>query len=119
MQETITWICVDQDRRHYIAWLGHNEFRPTADFRIVLGSLAGLLVVDLVSLHPPFQFLKQKFSLSCPKKLFIYSICHKFACSGANFTGKAPKLKFYSAGVTGQPLILHTSHTSSYVFLVL
>ena len=28
MQEAITWICVDQDLRHYIAWLGHNEFRP-------------------------------------------------------------------------------------------
>ena len=40
-------------------------------------------------------------------------------CPGANFTGKAPKLRFYSSGVTGWPLILHTPDTSSYVFLVL
>ena len=34
-------------------------------------------------------------------------------------TGKALKLKYHSSGVTGRPLILHTPHTSSYVFLVL
>ena len=43
------------------------------------------------------------FSLSCPENLFC---------------GKAPKLKFYSPGVTGRPLILHTPHMFSYVFLV-
>ena len=43
MQETITWICVDQDLKRYIAWLGHNDFSPKADFRIVLGSLTSLL----------------------------------------------------------------------------
>ena len=43
MQEAITWICVDQDLRPYIAWLGHNKFSPKADFRIVLGSLTGVL----------------------------------------------------------------------------
>ena len=58
----ITWICVDQNLRRYIAWLGHNEFRPKADFRIVLGSLKGLVdrirwvtanFLDLVSLASP------------------------------------------------------------------
>ena len=44
MQEAIIWICVDQDLRHYIAWLGHNEFRPKADFRIVLGGFTSFLV---------------------------------------------------------------------------
>ena len=43
MQEAFTWICVEQDLRRYISWLGQNEFRPKADFRIVLGSLTGLL----------------------------------------------------------------------------
>ena len=31
MQEAITWICVDQDIRRYIAWLSHNKLRPKAD----------------------------------------------------------------------------------------
>ena len=39
----ITWIYIDQDLRRYIVWFGHNEFSPKADFRIVLGSLTGLL----------------------------------------------------------------------------
>ena len=46
MQEAITWICVDQDLRCFISWLGHNEFRPNADLKIVLGSLTGLLDVN-------------------------------------------------------------------------
>ena len=58
MQEAITWICVHQDLRYFIAWLGHNELSPKADFRTVLGSMPGLLVdmmgdwqfLDLVSL---------------------------------------------------------------------
>ena len=28
MQEAITWICVDQDLKRYIAWLGHNDLAP-------------------------------------------------------------------------------------------
>ena len=44
MQEALTRICVDQDLRRFIAWLGHNEFNPEDDFRIVLGNLTGLLV---------------------------------------------------------------------------
>ena len=44
---------------------------------------------------------------------------YKLTCPGANFTGKVPKLKFYSSGVTERPLILHMPHTSSYVFLVI
>ena len=43
MQEAIAWICIDQDLRCFIVWLGHNEFSLKADFRIVLGSLTGLL----------------------------------------------------------------------------
>ena len=31
MQEAIKWICIDQDLRRYIVWLGHNEFSPKAD----------------------------------------------------------------------------------------
>ena len=31
MQEAITLICVDQDLRRYIAWLGHNKLSPKAD----------------------------------------------------------------------------------------
>ena len=31
MQEAITLICVDQDLRPYIAWLGHNKLSPKAD----------------------------------------------------------------------------------------
>ena len=129
MQEAITWICVDQDLRRYIAWLGHNEFRPKADFRIVLGSLTlaflliqsdGWLPISGSSiLGLPSKFLKQNFPLGCPKNLISYLIRYKLTCPRANFTGKAPKLKFYSSGVTRQPLILHTPHASSYVFLVL
>ena len=43
MQDSITRIYIDQDLRRYIVWLDHNEFSPKADFRIVLGSLTGLL----------------------------------------------------------------------------
>ena len=43
MQDAITWIYIDQDLRRHIAWFGHNEFSPKADFKIVLGSLTGLL----------------------------------------------------------------------------
>ena len=43
MQEAIIWICIGQDLRRYIAWLGHNKFSLKADFRIVLGSLTSLL----------------------------------------------------------------------------
>ena len=67
MQEAITWICVDQDLKRYIAWLGHNDFSPKADFRIVLGSLTSLphrikrvtdcQFRDLVSLASPPSFL--------------------------------------------------------------
>ena len=39
MQEAIAWICIDQDLRFFIAWLGHDELSPKADFRIVLGSM--------------------------------------------------------------------------------
>ena len=31
MQEVITLICIDQDLRCHIVWLGHNELNPTAD----------------------------------------------------------------------------------------
>ena len=31
MQEAITLICVDQDLRCYIAWLGHNKLGSKAD----------------------------------------------------------------------------------------
>ena len=41
--DAITWICIDLYLRHYIEWLGHNEFSPKANFRIMLGSLTGLL----------------------------------------------------------------------------
>ena len=65
MQEAITWICVHQDLRCFIARLGHNELSPKADFRTVLGSMTGLLVdmmgdfqfLDLVSLVSPPNFL--------------------------------------------------------------
>ena len=30
MQEAITLICVDQDLRCYIAWLGHNKLSPNS-----------------------------------------------------------------------------------------
>ena len=46
MQEAIIWICVDQDLRHYISWLGDNEFRPKADFRIVLVLLQVFLLIE-------------------------------------------------------------------------
>ena len=79
MQEAITWICVDQDLKRYIAWLGHNDFSPNADFRIVLGSLTSLLhringdwlpiswssILGLTS-----QFKKKKFTWS-PRKFSI------------------------------------------------
>ena len=109
--------------------IGHNEFRANADFRIVLGSLTGLLVdrirwvtakfLDLVSLASPPSFFKQIFSLSCPENSISYLIhyIYKLTCTGENFADKAPKFKLYSSGVTGRPLILHTPHTSSYVFL--
>ena len=95
MQEAITGICVEQDLRCYISWLGHNEFRPKAECRIVLGSESdGWLLISVL--------------LSCPEILIGYLILYKLTCPGANFTGKAPKLKFYSSGVTGKRLILHT-----------
>ena len=62
MQDSITRIYIDQDLRRYIAWLGHNEFSPKADFRIVLGSLTGLLdriprvTANFVSLAAPPSF---------------------------------------------------------------
>ena len=31
MEEAITSSCVDQDLRHYIAWLGHDKLSPKAD----------------------------------------------------------------------------------------
>ena len=77
MQEAITWIGVDQDLKCYIAWLGHNDFSPKADFRIVLGSLTSFLhrikwvtdcqFRDLVSLASPPSFWKKKFHLVAPK----------------------------------------------------
>ena len=63
------------------------------------------------------QCLKLNFSLSHPENLISYLIHYRLTCPGANFIGKAPKSKFYSPGVTGRPLILHTPHMSSYVFL--
>ena len=129
-REAVTWICVDQNHRHYIAWLGHNEFRPKADFRIgcwvvwqafmLIESDGWLPISGSSILGLPSQFLKQNFSLSCPENLInFFNPLYKLTCPRANFTGKATKLKFYSSGVTGRPLILHTPHTSSYVFLVL
>ena len=58
--------------------IGHNEFRAKADFRIVLGSLTGLLVdrirwatanfLDLVFLaSPPSFFLNKIFHLVVQK----------------------------------------------------
>ena len=44
-------LCWPRSQMLYIAWLGdlgHNEFSPKADFRIVLGSLTGLLVDSFV-----------------------------------------------------------------------
>ena len=83
MQEAINWICVDQDLKHYIAWLGHNDFSPKADFRIVLGSLTSLLhrikwvtecqFHDLVSLArdpwPHLPVFEKKISLGHPENL--------------------------------------------------
>ena len=46
MQEAFTLICVDQDLRRYIAWLGHNKLSPNADFRKVLGSLTRILSIS-------------------------------------------------------------------------
>ena len=79
MQEAITWICVDQDLKRYIAWLGHNDFSPNADSRIVLGSLTSLLhrikwvtdcqFRDLVSLVSPPSFWKKKISIGRPENL--------------------------------------------------
>ena len=37
MQDSITWMYIDQDLRRYIAWLGHNEFSPKADFQNSVG----------------------------------------------------------------------------------
>ena len=34
MQEAITLICVDQDLRHYIAWIVHNKLSPKTDVPI-------------------------------------------------------------------------------------
>ena len=121
------WICIDQDLRHYIAWLGHNEFSPKADFRIVLVSLTGLLDrirwVTAISWSGipslPSQFLKLNFSRSHPENLIrLFIPLSRLTCPGANFTGKVPKPKFYSPGVTGGPLMLHMPRKSSYVFLV-
>ena len=50
MQEAITLICIDQDLRRYIAWLGHNKLSPKAAFRKVLGSLTGLLSISWSSI---------------------------------------------------------------------
>ena len=62
--------------------------------------------------------LKLNFSLSRPENLISYLIHYRPTCPGTNFTGKSPKPKFYSPGVTGQPSILLMPHTSSYVFPV-
>ena len=43
MQDAINWNYIDQDLRRYITSFGHNELSPKTDFRIVLGSLTGLL----------------------------------------------------------------------------
>ena len=63
-------LCWPRSQTLYIAWLGHNEFGPKADFRIVLGSLTGLLV-DRIRLMtgnflilypwPPLPVFKTKF----------------------------------------------------------
>ena len=78
MQEAITWICVHQDLRYFIARLGHNELSPKADFRTVLGSMTGLLVdmmgdcqfLDLVSLVSPPSFLNYIFH-SAPQRIWL------------------------------------------------
>ena len=116
MQEAITLICVDQDLRRYIAWLGHNKLSPKADFRKVLGSLTGLLSISWSSIIGlPSQILKLNFWLSRPENLISYLIHYMLTRPGANFTGKMPKPKFYSPGVTGRPSLLHTPQLSSYV----
>ena len=128
MQDSITRIYIDQDLRQYIAWLGHNEFSPQADFRIVFWVVWQAFLIESDGWLPilwssilglPSQFLKLNFSLSHPENWISYLIHYRLTWPGANFTGKAPKPKFYSPGVTGWPSILHTPPMSSYIFPVL
>ena len=71
-------------------------------------------IVSLASL-PSFQ--DTFFTLSHRK---CYSINYKsLFAQGQILLKKTPKPQFNSPGVTGRSLILHTPHTSNYVFLVL
>ena len=117
MQEAITWICVDQDLRHHIAWLGHNEWSPKADFRIVLGSLTGLLdrircvtaifLSRILGLLTQFLklFLFTKSPRKCPTSYLIY---YKLTCPGASFTDKAQIL--FTRGDWTTINFTHASH---------
>ena len=89
-------------------WVVWQAFLMESDVRLPISwsSILGL----------PSQFLKLNCSLSHPENLTSYIIHYRLTCPGANFTGKAPKPKFYSPGVTGRPL--HMPRMSSYVFLV-
>ena len=128
MQDAITWIYIDQDIRRYITWFGHNELSPKADLRIVLGSLTQAFWMESDVRLPiswssilglPSQFLKLNFSLSHPENLISYIIHYRLTCPGANFTGKAPKPKFYSPGVTGRPYTCLACRVMSFLYKVI
>ena len=77
MQDFITRIYIDQDLRQYIAWLGHNEFSPRADFRIVFWVVWQAFLIESDGWLPilwsgilglPSQFLKLIFFAQSPRK---------------------------------------------------
>ena len=104
-----TLICVYQDLRRYIVWLGHNKLIHKADFRKVWGSLTGVLSISWSStIGLPSQLLKLKFWISRPENVISYLIHNMLTCPRTNFTGKMPKPKFYSPRVTWRPSIFHT-----------
>ena len=104
MWDAINWIYIDQYLRHYIAWLGHKELRPKANFRIVLGSLTSLLESDgwlpiLWSsiLGLPSQFLIF-FHSGHPENLISYLIHYRLIAQGQILLAKHLSPNFIHQG---------------------
>ena len=97
MQEAITWICIDQNLRGHIAWLGHKWVKHQDWFQIsVLGSLTGLLdrirwvATNFLILGLSSQFFKLNFSPSRPENApLVFLTCYKLTCPEASLTAKA------------------------------
>ena len=92
-------------------WVVWKAFLMESDVRlpILWSSILGL----------PSQFLKLNFSLSHPENLISYIIHYRLTCPRANFTGKAPKPKFYSPGVTGRPYTYLACRVMSFLYKVI